>query len=150
MPSALNAMVKNHGPKPQIAFGGKRVISPIGPIDLEQTYGTRVQRDLMQIETVCWLGEGFGHCSSEFHLIGPQFDASDPIRVFSVKRLKGDHPSIASNSSMKPEIIDKPLSQNLGSLASNPNGAKSSLWCLDPPARSISKYLSSNPSDPLS
>ncbi len=61
-----------------------------------------------------------------------------------------DQPSIASNSSMKPEIIDRPLSQNCGSLASSPNGANSSLWCIEPPARSMSKYLSSNPSAPLS
>ena len=51
------------------------------------------------------------------------------------------YPSIASNSSIKPEIIDKPLSQNAGSLASNPKGASSSLWCFEPPAFSMSKYL---------
>ena len=39
----------------------------------------------------------------------------------------GCYPSIASNSSMKPEIIDRPLSQNFGSLASRPKGASSSL-----------------------
>lgn len=60
------------------------------------------------------------------------------------------HPSRASSSSIIPEIIDRPLSQNFGSLASRPNGASSSLWCLEPPARSISKYFSSNPSAPLS
>ena len=54
--------------------------------------------------------------------------------------------SIASNSSMKPAIICKPLSQKAGSLASRPNGANNSLWCLDPPAASMSKYFSSNPS----
>lgn len=50
--------------------------------------------------------------------------------------------SIASSSSMKPSIIDRPLSQKVGSLASSPKGASSSLWCIDPPARSMSKYLS--------
>ena len=60
------------------------------------------------------------------------------------------YPVIASNSSMKPEIIDRPLSQNSGSLASSPNGARSSLWCLEPPARSISKYLSVKSSAPFS
>jgi Domain of unknown function (DUF4389) len=52
------------------------------------------------------------------------------------------HPSIASSSSMKPAIIDRPLSQNFGSLASRPKGASSSLWCIDPPAFSMAKYFS--------
>ncbi len=51
-------------------------------------------------------------------------------------------PSIASSSSMKPAIIDRPLSQNFGSLASRPKGASRSLWCIDPPAFSMAKYFS--------
>ncbi len=50
--------------------------------------------------------------------------------------------SIASNSSIMPSITDNPLSQNAGSLASRPKGASRSLWCLDPPALSMSKYFS--------
>ena len=50
--------------------------------------------------------------------------------------------SIASNSSMNPAIMPSPLSQKPGSLASKPNGASRSLWCLEPPAFSISKYFS--------
>jgi len=53
----------------------------------------------------------------------------------------GDQTSIASSSSMKPEIMFSPLSQNAGSLASRPKGASNSLWCLEPPARSMSKYF---------
>ena len=40
------------------------------------------------------------------------------------------------------EIMVSPLSQKAGSLASRPKGASSSLWCFDPPAFSMSKYLS--------
>ena len=54
--------------------------------------------------------------------------------------------SIASSSSMKPAIMSSPLFQKAGSLASRPKGASSALWCFDPPASSISKYLVSNPS----
>ncbi len=57
-----------------------------------------------------------------------------------------DQSSIASSSSMKPEIIERPLSQKAGSEASRPKGARSSLWCIEPPALSMSKYLSWKPS----
>ncbi len=59
-------------------------------------------------------------------------------------------PSIASSSSIMPEIIDSPLSQNAGSEASSPKGASNSLWCFAPPAFSISKYFSWNPGSPSS
>ncbi len=69
-------------------------------------------------------------------------------RQYAVRR--GAYASIPSNTSMNPAIIDSPLSQNAGSPASSPNGAKSSLWCFEPPAFSISKYFSWNPSPPSS
>lgn len=56
--------------------------------------------------------------------------------------------SIASSSSMKPAIMLRPLSQKVGSLASSPKGASSSLWCLEPPAESMSKYFSWKPGVP--
>ena len=62
----------------------------------------------------------------------------------------GNQPSIASSSSIMAAIIDSPLSQNFGSEASSPKGASNCLWCFDPPAFSMSKYLSSNPGRPSS
>lgn len=66
------------------------------------------------------------------------------------RRRAGDQPSIASSSSIIPAIMLSPLSQNFGSPASSPKGARSSLWCFDPPALSISKYFSSKPGRPSS
>lgn len=97
-----------------------------------------------------------GFCSGSFIPVGdinqsrsPNFfPGAPPVRPSNapLERLPlmriGPHPSIASNSSIIPEIILSPLSQNLGSDASSPNGASSSLWCFDPPAFNISKYLS--------
>ena len=53
--------------------------------------------------------------------------------------------SNASNSSISPSIIDRPLLQNDGSVASRPKGFRSSEWCLVPPAFRSSKYLSWKP-----
>jgi len=53
--------------------------------------------------------------------------------------------SMASSSSIMPEMIERPFCQKAGSEASRPNGLSSSLWCLVPPALSIAKYLSWNP-----
>ena len=64
--------------------------------------------------------------------------------------MAGAQPSIASNSSIMPEIMLSPLSQNFGSEASSPKGASNSLWCFEPPAFSISKYLSWKPASPSS
>ncbi len=66
-----------------------------------------------------------------------------PVRLAVARALAGwrrvvAH-SIASSSSMKPRIMERPLSQKAGSLASSPNGASSSLWRSVPPADSISK-----------
>lgn len=47
-------------------------------------------------------------------------------QLLTYGQLTADQVSIASSSSMKPEIIDRPLSQNFGSDASSPNGASSS------------------------
>ena len=58
--------------------------------------------------------------------------------------------AIARALCMKPEIMLSPLSQNFGSDASRPKGARRSLWCFEPPAFSISKYLSWNAGSPSS
>ena len=47
--------------------------------------------------------------------------------------------SIASSSSIRPSITLSPIDQKSGSEASRPNGASSSLWCLVPPAVSMSR-----------
>ena len=51
-------------------------------------------------------------------------------------------PSIASSSSIIEAMRERPLSQNFGSLASRPKGARSALWCFEPPASSRAKYFS--------
>ncbi len=56
--------------------------------------------------------------------------------------------SMASRSSIIPAIMPSPLSQKHGSEASSPKGASSSLWCFEPPAFSMSKYLSWKPGAP--
>lgn len=55
------------------------------------------------------------------------------------------HPSIASNSSMRPSTTERPIDQKSGSVASRPKGASSSRWCLVPPASSRAKYFSAKP-----
>ena len=55
------------------------------------------------------------------------------------------HASSRSSSSMKPAMTDRPLRQKAGSVASRPNGASSSEWCLVPPADSMAKYFSWKP-----
>ena len=57
---------------------------------------------------------------------------------------------IVSSSSIIEEMSESPLSQNAGSDASRPNGARSSVWCSVPPAASMSKYLSWKPASPCS
>ena len=50
-----------------------------------------------------------------------------------------------SSSSIRPSIIVRPRSQNLGSAASRPKGASSSLCRNVPPAASIARYFSAKP-----
>src|SRR5688572_22891186 len=53
--------------------------------------------------------------------------------------------SIASSSAIRFSITLRPIDQNCGSVASRPNGLSSSLWCLVPPAASMSRYRSAKP-----
>ena len=54
--------------------------------------------------------------------------------------------SIASSSAIMPSIMPRPICQKAGSVASRPKGFSSSAWCLVPPAESIARYRSANPS----
>lgn len=86
-----------------------------------------------------------------FGLPAPAPHREDRTRcaAFSLLRRKALLPpqplSSASSSSISPSIIDSPLLQNDGSVASRPKGFRSSAWCLVPPAFRSSKYLSWKP-----
>jgi hypothetical protein len=56
-------------------------------------------------------------------------------------KASSSHPccSIASSSPISRSIIERPICQKAGSRASRPNGARSSVWCLVPPAESSAK-----------
>jgi hypothetical protein len=62
-----------------------------------------------------------------------------------IETKRPNYASIASSSEMKPSSTERPFCQKDGSVASRPNGASSSEWCLVPPAFSSAKYFSWKP-----
>ena len=83
-------------------------------------------------------------------LPGPEPDGQERGPVLGPRPPQQRPYAIASSSSMKPSIIDRPLAQKAGSEASRPKGFRSSLWCFDPPARRSAKYFSWKSASPSS
>ena len=128
---------------------GEIMARGIVPVDLEETHHIAALSNHVEIPGGVRVFYHVADRAHEIRLSGTEGEMQDLAHPVTRQIGDLDH-SMASSWSMKPSIIDRPLSQKAGSEASSPKGASNSLWCFEPPALSISKYFSWKSSPPSS